>query len=803
MKREDIQSIFPLSGVQQAILIHGLQGGGLDSGMIQVRFRIDGTVDDPTMADAWQDVIDRHDGLRATIQIPKTQKPMVVVAKSAFIEVTYHDLRNETDAKQPNKVAEMVAADTRRALPLNAAPASRLSVLRMGDCHREYIWTAQKIFLDGYSAILVLQDVMERYRARREGRKDRLSPPPRLQSFYSYLNEQDIDDATRFWGEYFSGYNVRRPLTFHRQADGKSGEIVLDLKQGLWTKLESAAECLAVTPSSIVSAAWALFLSSAGAGEDVSFALSLSGRPFDLPAHDLIVGPFATTAPRRVQCREKDSFALVAREFHRAGFRSQRHEMLDPHLMFGGTEATRHVPMPDTLVTIETLPESDISIETDGGVHLRGFSSDVSSSFPLTMVVLPGEAAKIKFSTNELEDHDLANRILPEFPELLAKIVENPQVNVSEVQARFQHMLPRANHSKVRYKPVARPAETPMELAVSEIWKDVLGIEDVDMNRDFVSHGGRSFAAMRVLTRIEETFGKRIPMTDFILAQTVPALAELIAREVCKGPEWQTLVPFRTKGSKRPILFVHLGQHPVSFLRPFVDRLGDDQPFFAVQPVGVTGDAKPLTRFEELASLHVDEYLSVAPVGPVDVVGNCGGARLGVEVARQLEARGCDVVNFLAIDTRPPQSKSALGGSSGGAQKVARRKARMAPTRIARALSRRIRWGGLMGWSAVSNNEELRRLVKSELTERACYVADMAYRAERFPKRVVVIKTNEVSKLDDAWSKVSTQVETLDLDIGHFTLFFEPDVDILSREVQRVLSAPAQLIDTRSRDHVS
>ena len=56
------------------------------------------------------------------------------------------------------------------------------------------------------------------------------------------------------------------------------------------------------------------------------------------------------------------------------------------------------------------------------------------------------------------------------------------------------------------------PPETDAEVAIAAIWSDVIGVKVTDVRRDFFSLGGDSLQAVKVLSRIWETFQVEIPL---------------------------------------------------------------------------------------------------------------------------------------------------------------------------------------------------------------------------------------------------------------------------------------------------
>ncbi|HEY0467154.1 MAG TPA: condensation domain-containing protein, partial [Polyangiaceae bacterium] len=77
------------------------------------------------------------------------------------------------------------------------------------------------------------------------------------------------------------------------------------------------------------------------------------------------------------------------------------------------------------------------------------------------------------------------------------------------------------------------PPRTPTEIALAELWGQVLGRERVGAQDDFFALGGHSLAAVRLVARIRRSFGRELPLhvvfSQSVLADQAKELAALTA----------------------------------------------------------------------------------------------------------------------------------------------------------------------------------------------------------------------------------------------------------------------------------
>ncbi len=67
-----------------------------------------------------------------------------------------------------------------------------------------------------------------------------------------------------------------------------------------------------------------------------------------------------------------------------------------------------------------------------------------------------------------------------------------------------------------------------VQQAIAAIWQEVLGVERVGLHDRFFDLGGHSLLLIRVRSRLEQTFGRKISMLDLFRHTTVAALADLV-----------------------------------------------------------------------------------------------------------------------------------------------------------------------------------------------------------------------------------------------------------------------------------
>lgn len=197
---------------------------------------------------------------------------------------------------------------------------------------------------------------------------------------------------------------------------------------------------------------------------------------------------------------------------------------------------------------------------------------------------------------------------------------------------------------------------TAEEAAVADVWRQVLGVSPIGAEDDFFALGGHSLLAVRMMTLLEQRFGRRLPMLALFQRPTVAHLARLLAApDQCRVE--QSLVPLHAGGSGIPLFLVHPAGGTVFCYQALAEALGDERPVFGLQAVGLDGLYPPHTSAAEMAGHYAAAVQSVQPHGPYLLGGWSLGGNLAFELAQQLLDRGESIGLLALIDSGTLQPK--------------------------------------------------------------------------------------------------------------------------------------------------
>jgi amino acid adenylation domain-containing protein len=208
---------------------------------------------------------------------------------------------------------------------------------------------------------------------------------------------------------------------------------------------------------------------------------------------------------------------------------------------------------------------------------------------------------------------------------------------------------PSATDAAVEDRPSA-PKDS-LESQLVKLWESILGKRPIGVQQNFFELGGHSLLAIRLMHRMEQMFGKKLPIATLLHAPTIEQLANVLRQE--GYPSWSSLVPIQPTGTKPPMFCVHGAGGAVIVYRELAQHLEPDQPIYGLQAQGLDGKQTRLTRVEDMAAHYLKEIRGIQPEGPYFLGGLSFGGTVAYEMAQQLHAQGEQVGLLFLFDTFP------------------------------------------------------------------------------------------------------------------------------------------------------
>ena len=219
-----VEDVYPLTPLQEGILFHTLYAPGSGVYVGQAGYVLAGPLDAAALERAWQDVVARHEALRAGFAWEGLPRPVQVIRREAAPRFRVEDWRGLDEAERQARLERFLAEDRTAGFDPGEAPLMRLALFRMGEQEHQLVWTQHHLIVDGWSVPLILAEVMAQYAAHLRGDAPRPAGGRRYRDYVAWLERQDHSRAEDFWRETLAGFHAPTPLPAARPAGDAGGE---------------------------------------------------------------------------------------------------------------------------------------------------------------------------------------------------------------------------------------------------------------------------------------------------------------------------------------------------------------------------------------------------------------------------------------------------------------------------------------------------------------------------------------------------------------------------------------------------
>ena len=354
----------------------------------------------------------------------------------------------------------------------------------------------------------------------------------------------------------------------------------------------------------------------------------------------------------------------------------------------------------------------------------HGVEAAVSSDIPQQI-----EQSWHHYTNNPLQSQ-FARQLIPELSQSLRQSLPNYMVPSTLVPLET---LPLTANGKVDYRalPISEdPIDssstlitslTPTQLALIDIWKELLRLKQVNIDDNFFELGGHSLLATQITSRVRDVFGLELPLKSVFEAPTIVQLAPILetlrdtpsimqppplvrlersayryrglpltlrstpatllnghsqtlsdSHEASPLPNHYIASDQSIPGSRSPLVPLTLGDskqpffcvHPMfGVVFPYLElahHLGSDRSFYGLQPLGLDGNQPPLTQIEAIAAYYIQAIQNLQPHGPYFLGGWSFGGLVAFEMAQQLTQAGQQIGLLAILDTPASSSKPSV-----------------------------------------------------------------------------------------------------------------------------------------------
>lgn len=638
------------------------------------------------LAMAFTLAVHRHEMLRTTFAMVDGSLSQII-GKPYTVTLPIIDLQHIPNAAASPEAGVLIRKHAAYRMDLRNGPLLVLELLKFSPQHHLLLVTMHHIICDGISLGILLRDIAVFYEALVERREPHLPELPiQFADFAVWQEEWRKSEAAKesldFWretlGQDFSRISLPHDSSpegiRNIRTDSESGDIETVL---ISPELTAAAHKLCnsqnVTLNILLFSIFCALLYRATGEHDLVIGSPCANRNEDT---EELIGLFMNIQVLRVQIGQSETFRDLltkVQDWTLGAYENQElpfEELIyDSH--FSHHNTSFEIPIFFLYQKSFMLTQHVAGVEI---VPLRSMSPGAVFEWMFAIVDRPEEGPRLQLEYNPTYFRpETIQRYLKSFVALLESAVQDPRMLLDEM-APEDDLLRDARSENPDISRKSRQAPDPKELNASteaivesgdrpyttndpieaqllELWKLMLGIDDIAGDTNVFSLGVSSLSILRLVTRMNSLYSMGFGLASLISAPTIRGVAELVRKRYAPNTA-TSLVPIQPVGTKSPLYIVHgAGGNVVNFYG-LTTRIGTDQPVYGVQAQALEANQPAFHRIEEMAAHYLEEIRRAQPKGPYHLLGYSFGGIVVLEMAHQLRVAGETIGMLGMLDTR-------------------------------------------------------------------------------------------------------------------------------------------------------
>ncbi len=632
---------------------------------LPMALRLTGSLDTAALEATLDRLVARQETLRTRFELVDGEPVQKIAPADSRFPLLKQDLRDLSGDERTSTLARLGQENATQLFDLTKGPMLRGHLLRVADAEHVLLITLHHIVSDGWSNSVLAQEVSALYAAFSQGQKDPLPALPLQYVDYAAWQRQSLDGPALqaqidFWRKHLEGAPsvLNLPLDRPRPAiqSYTGGMVEHVFSPALSADLRAFSQAQGSTPFMVLLAGWSMLMSHLSGQTDVVVGTPVANRQH--PELEPMIGFFANTLALRVATDRETRLNDMLDRIKSLTLAAYNHQDLPFEQVVSALQPTRnmsHSPLFQVMLSLDNTPPSllqlpDLEVELlDSEHHTTQF--DLSLSLVDSSESLSGG---LQYSS-DLFDKTTAQAIMQLFARVLENMVSDARQSIGQVLDNTP-ALPRSAHTATiaatveDEQPEALPYEAPegeTEIALANLWKELLKLEKVSRHDDFFKLGGISLMAVQMASRLRKVLGKPIAVRDLFIEPTIAGFARTLDGQARPG-QHSNLVPVRRTGSQRPLFLVHPLGGEVQYVRDLAAAIDPQVPLYGLAASGLAAGETPLFEVPAMAARYLAAIRQVQPKGPYRIGGWSAGGLIAYEMARQLQSSG-EKLEFLGI----------------------------------------------------------------------------------------------------------------------------------------------------------
>lgn len=404
--------------------------------------RLRGTLQTDALRAAIQELVDRHDALRATFLPGGAGQRIAAVLK---LDIPLVDLSAFKERERDEQLAALAAKEDQTTFDLANGPLVRARVIKMSEADHLLLLAAHHLVMDGWSLTVALDELRCIYAANVRGEAHQLAPAMQYQEYVQWQNAPEnrtrITETENHWLRQFADLPVPvelpadRPRPANKTYRAGTASVVVDSK--FRQSLKDAAAREGCTLFAYLFAGFTVWLKRLSGQGDLTVGVPAAGQiAADAErglAGRLLIGHCANLLPIRSRCEGDPTFKDWLKTVRAAVLDAHEHQ----EFTFGSLVKKLNPPRDPSRVPLVSTTFN--LVRAAGNSQWPGLDAEISfppkgfNIFDLTVDILDrGEELRVECRFNsDLFDATTMRRWLGHWKTLLEGTLANPAQTVA------------------------------------------------------------------------------------------------------------------------------------------------------------------------------------------------------------------------------------------------------------------------------------------------------------------------------------------------------------------------------------
>ncbi|MEO6638394.1 MAG: amino acid adenylation domain-containing protein, partial [Ginsengibacter sp.] len=459
IRREVLESIYPLSGLQEGMMFHTLYDGKVSAYKEQFECELVGA-DIEIFTKSWEQIVKRHSILRTAFYNDKFNIPVQCVYKEVALPMELLDYSAMPADEMSSAIKEYKKTERERGLDFKSAPLMRIAMMRLPNDRYKMIWTYHHIISDGWSMAVLMEEFLKTYELLSDRQSLEIKQPDNYEEYIRYIERVDKNEEQAYWKNYLKNIESGTLLPFIDKTSeltkgvGTYDSVYIKLDIEKARQVQDFVRDSHLTVNTLMQGVWSYLLHAYTGNDDVVYGVIVSGRPDDLPNIEHRVGMYINTLPLHSHFNKESDVKRWLTNLQNEQVSSRQYQ----YSSLSAIKSWAHIPAEffDSILIFENYPINKVLGEKKWKLQVNGFSVNEQTNYPLNIVIGSAEEIHIRFSYNaKLLDKEYVQKISNHFENVLNQIIQNGSNTLGEInlitESEKDQILLDFNNAKANY----------------------------------------------------------------------------------------------------------------------------------------------------------------------------------------------------------------------------------------------------------------------------------------------------------------------------------------------------------------